>query len=59
MNACAEHQAQGRYCPYCVIEHYIWVNKKQKDRIKKLSKELATYKAVEEMAELRQNDKNF
>lgn len=42
-----------------MIEHYTWINKKQKDRIKKLAKELATYKAVEEMAELRQNDKNF
>jgi hypothetical protein len=60
MNGCVEHHREQRaYCPYCVIEHYTWVNKKQKDRIKKLAKELATYKAVEEMAELRQNDKNF
>jgi len=60
MNGCVEHHREQRaYCPYCVIEHYIWINKKHKARINKLAKELATFKAIRMLQKSREEDKNF
>jgi hypothetical protein len=59
MKACVEHQEHGSFCPYCVIEYLNIVNRKHKDRIKKLTKELLVFKAQQKAKAARQADKNF